>query len=359
MSMKTAGHPTLDTASDPRWESVLRRDKRADGAFYYSVRTTGVYCKPSCGARRAHPENVQFFITPAEAEKAGFRPCKRCKPDSAIDQAVANVEKVCRFIQISEATPRLQTLAKMAGMSPFHFHRSFKAVTGVTPAAYVRSHRNQRVRMSLEKSANVTEAIYDAGFSSSSRFYEHSDNVLGMTPQRYRAGGSQIRIHFAIAQSSLGSVLVAQSDKGVCAILLGDDPERLVKDLQDQFPAADLVGGDPMYEALVAQVLALLEDPGRATQLPLDIRGSVFQQKVWRALQEIPPGTTSTYAEIAQKIGMPNAVRAVARACGANSLAVAIPCHRVIRTDGKFSGYRWGVERKRVLLEQEAHAEKV
>jgi len=345
------------TTNDPRWASIVARDASADGTFYYSVKTTGVYCRPLCASRLARPENVQFHQTCTDAEKAGFRPCKRCKPNqpSVAEQNATKIAEVCRLIEKSEEMPNLGKLAAHAGMSIYHFHRTFKAVTGVTPNDYATAHRTNRVRANLERSASVTDAIYEAGFNSTSRFYESSNDVLGMTPSKFRAGGADTDIFFAIGECSIGAILVAQSQRGVCSILLGDDPALLVRDLQDQFPKANLIGDESGYEDLVAKVVGLIEKPGVGLNLPLDIRGTAFQQRVWQALQQIPLGTTATYSDIANKIGMPKAVRAVAQACGANALAVAIPCHRVIRNDGSLSGYRWGVERKRALLEREAH----
>jgi AraC family transcriptional regulator of adaptative response/methylated-DNA-[protein]-cysteine methyltransferase len=345
------------TRNDLRWPSVVARDVSADGKFYYAVKTTGVYCRPSCAARLARPENVEYFATCADAEKAGFRPCRRCKPDQASTskQNAGKIAKACRLIEKSEETPSLARLAKYVGMSVYHFHRTFKSITGLTPNDYAAAHRSQRLRSSLERSNTVTNAIYEAGFNSSGRFYENTNNVLGMTPSQFRAGGTDTDIFFAIAECSLGSILVAQSKKGICSILIGDDPASLVRDLQNQFPKANLIGDEPGYEAIVAKVLGLIEQPGIGLDLPLDIRGTVFQQRVWKALRQIPPGSTATYTEIAKKIGMPRAARAVAQACATNVLAVAIPCHRVIRTDGSLSGYRWGVERKSALLEREAH----
>jgi len=344
------------TLSDPRWPSIVARDSSADGKFYYAVKTTGVFCRPSCAARLARPENVKYFQSCVEAEKAGFRACKRCKPSQASisEQNAGKIAKACRLIEKSEEIPSLARLAKYAGMSPYHFHRTFKSITGLTPNDYAAAHRSRRLRSSLETSNTVTNAIYEAGFSSSSRFYETTNNVLGMTPSQFRAGGTDTDIFFAIAKSSLGSILVAQSKKGICSILIGDDPATLVRDLQDQFPNANLIGGEPRYEDIVAKVVGLVEHPGTGIDLPLDIRGTAFQQRVWKALQQIPPGSTATYAGIAKKIGTPKAVRAVAQACASNVLAVAIPCHRVIRTDGSLSGYRWGIERKSALLKREA-----
>lgn len=345
------------TANDPRWAALIGRDLSADGKFYYSVKTTGVYCRPSCAARPARPENVRFHLTCEDAEKAGFRPCKRCKPNEAGlgEVSAKKIAKVCRLIETSEDVPSLRQLAGSVAMSTYHFHRTFKSITGLTPTEYAAAHRRKKVSASLKRSNTVTDAIYDAGFNSSGRFYEKSNQVLGMTPSKFREGGTDIDIFFAIGECSLGSILVAQSKKGVCAILIGDDPQRLVRDLQDRFPKANLIGDESHYQELIAKVVGLIEKPGVGLGLPLDIRGTAFQQRVWKALQQVPPGSTATYAEIAAKIGMPKAVRAVAQACGANALAVAIPCHRVIRSDGSLSGYRWGVERKRVLLERESH----
>jgi AraC family transcriptional regulator, regulatory protein of adaptative response / methylated-DNA-[protein]-cysteine methyltransferase len=349
---------TAATQSDPRWASVVARSAGADGTFFYSVRTTGVYCRPSCPARPARPENVRFHATREEAERAGFRPCKRCKPDqpSLIEQHAAKVTEACRLIEMSPAMPGLEELATRAGVSPFHFHRVFKAITGLTPRAYAAAHRGERVRQELSHTRTVTAAIYGSGYNSNGRFYGESEQVLGMTPTAYRAGGANAEIRFAVGECSLGSILVARSERGVCAILLGDDPDALARDLQDKFPRATLIGGDAGFEELVAKVVGFVEAPGLGLDLPLDVRGTAFQQRVWQALREIPAGTTVSYAELAGRIGSPKAVRAVAHACAANSLAVAIPCHRVIRNDGGLSGYRWGVERKRALLRREAQA---
>jgi AraC family transcriptional regulator, regulatory protein of adaptative response / methylated-DNA-[protein]-cysteine methyltransferase len=344
--------------SDPRWASVAGRDKNADGAFYYSVQTTGVYCRPSCGARLARPENVQFHKTTDDAERAGFRPCKRCRPAglSLTASNSARIAKACRLIESSEEPIPLEKLAKAAAMSPYHFHRTFKTATGLTPADYAQAHRSERVRKTLTGGRSVTDAIYDAGYGSSSRFYESSNAVLGMTVTSFQNGGANTAIHFAIGECSLGSILVAKSDRGVCAVLIGDDPEGLVQNLQDRFPKAELIGNESGYEELVAKVVGLIEAPSVGLDLPLDIQGTAFQRRVWQALQQIPLGATATYADIARQIGMPRSVRAVAQACAANSLAVAIPCHRVVRSDGNLSGYRWGVERKRALLDRESRA---
>ncbi|HEY1864018.1 MAG TPA: bifunctional DNA-binding transcriptional regulator/O6-methylguanine-DNA methyltransferase Ada [Roseiarcus sp.] len=354
--MREPGAARTPARDEERWQAVKRRDPAFDGKFFFAVRTTGVYCRPSCASRRAKRENVSFFSTVAEAEKAGYRGCKRCRPDKlgAPDPQVLAVRHACERIASAEEAPKLAELAASAGLSPYHFHRVFKTITGVTPKAYAAQTRARRASDKLLTAGTVTEAIYDAGFNSSSRFYESTTARLGMTPGAVRRGGAGAIIRFAVGQASLGAVLVAATDKGVCAILLGDDPERLVRDLQDRFPRAELKGGDAEFERMVAEVVGLVEAPGQRLDLPLDIRGTAFQQKVWAALRAIPPGKTATYKEIARAIGQPKAVRAVAKACGANPLAVAIPCHRVVRTDGDLSGYRWGVERKRKLIDREA-----
>jgi AraC family transcriptional regulator, regulatory protein of adaptative response / methylated-DNA-[protein]-cysteine methyltransferase len=359
--MTTSLKPGLDTIAtmeDPRWAQVSARDKIADGVFWYSVATTGVYCRPSCPSRQANPKNVRFHDTIAAAEAAGFRPCRRCNPKGLSTHAenAALVAKTCRLIDEAENEPRLAELANSVELSESYFHRVFKTITGVTPKAYAVARRAARVREELGRTNTVTQAIYGAGFNSSGRFYEKASDVLGMTPSNYRAGGAREQLRFAVGQCSLGAILVAFSAKGVAAILIGNDPDALIRDLQDRFPKAQLIGGDAAFEALVAQVVGFVEAPHIGLDLPLDVRGTAFQQRVWQALRDIPPGATATYTEIATRIGAPGAVRAVAGACAANALAVAIPCHRVIRHDGALSGYRWGVERKRDLLTREARA---
>jgi AraC family transcriptional regulator of adaptative response/methylated-DNA-[protein]-cysteine methyltransferase len=343
-------------ADDPRWARILARDKRADGHLWYSIFTTGVYCRPSCPSRIANPKNVQLHDTLESARTTGFRPCKRCNPDGPSIEAgnAALVATACRIIEGSEEEPSLEALADAVGRSPSYFHRLFKAATGVTPKGYAAAHRAAKVRQGLASGSSVTEAIYDAGFNSSGRFYEKSTDMLGMTPSRYRAGGANEEIKFAVGQTSLGAILVASSKKGVVTILLGDDPDRLLRDLQDRFPKAQLIGADRDYEALVARVVGFVEAPRIGLDLPLDIRGTAFRQRVWEALRQIPAGTTVSYSDIARRIGAPRAIRAVAGACAANNFAVAIPCHRVVRNDGSLSSYAWGVERKRVLLDREA-----
>jgi AraC family transcriptional regulator of adaptative response/methylated-DNA-[protein]-cysteine methyltransferase len=355
-SIKLAAKPFSDDES--RWQSLVDRNSAADGEFVYSVKSTGVYCRPTCPSRLALRENIRFHATCEEAEAAGFRACKRCKPagESIAEHQSSIVARACRIIEESGEIPNLDDLARSVGMSSYHFHRVFKAQTGLTPRGYAVAHRTRRVRDELTRRETVTEAIYGAGFNSNSRFYESSDEVLGMTPRTFRDGGTGTTIRFAIGESWLGAILVASSEKGICAILLGDDPEALVRDLQDRFPKADLIGGDKDYEQLVARVVGFLENPSSGLDLPLDIRGTAFQQRVWEALRQIPAGSTASYAEIAGRIGQPKSVRAVAQACGANYIAVAVPCHRVVRTDGALSGYRWGVERKAQLLRREQGA---
>ncbi|MEB2651013.1 bifunctional DNA-binding transcriptional regulator/O6-methylguanine-DNA methyltransferase Ada [Pseudomonas siliginis] len=344
---------TISIEHDPRWAAVVARDPRADGQFVYAVKTTGIYCRPSSLARLPKPQNVEFFDTAELAEAAGYRPSKRASKDQNDEQHAAIIAAACRQIEACETLPALDSLAASAGLSPFHFHRVFKAATGLTPKAYATAHRSRKLRARLADGGSVTDALYDAGFNSNSRFYESADQLLGMKPTDYRAAGQNNDIRFAVGQCSLGAILVAQSERGICAILLGDDPHQLVCNLQDQFRKANLIGADREFEQLIASVVGFIEAPATGLNLPLDIRGTAFQERVWQALREIPPGNTASYAEIAQRIGAPTSMRAVAQACGANRLAVAIPCHRVVRTDGNLSGYRWGVERKRQLLERE------
>jgi AraC family transcriptional regulator, regulatory protein of adaptative response / methylated-DNA-[protein]-cysteine methyltransferase len=343
-------------ADDPRWARIVARDKMADGHLWYSVSSTGVYCRPSCPSRMANPQNVELHDTLESAKATGFRPCRRCNQDGASVEAenAALVARACRMIEDREEEPLLEELADAVGRSPSYFHRLFKATTGVTPKDYAAARRAEKVRLGLESGSSVTGAIYDAGFSSSGRFYEKSTRMLGMTPSQYRAGGANEEIRFAVGQTSLGAILVASTNKGVAAIFLGDDPDALVRNLQDRFPKAHLIGADSDYEGLVARVVGFVEAPRIGLDLPLDVRGTAFQERVWKALQEIPAGVTVSYAEIAKRIGAPGSVRAVAGACAANKLAVAIPCHRVIRNDGSLSGYAWGVERKRSLIDREA-----
>jgi AraC family transcriptional regulator of adaptative response/methylated-DNA-[protein]-cysteine methyltransferase len=344
-------------ADEARWAAVRRRDPGADGEFVFAVSTTGVYCRSTCSARPARRENVSFYATPVEAEAAGYRPCKRCRPDlpPRSEREASLIAEACRSIEAAEEAPSLAWLAGKVGLSAHHFHRVFKRVTGVTPKAYAAAHRQNRVQANLAAGSGVTETIYASGFNSSGRFYEAVSGMLGMTPSAYRKGGEGEEVCHAIGRSSLGCVLVAATRRGVCAILIGDDPAGLRDDLKSRFPKAALVEPAPGFAELVAEVVRFVDDPRHAEGLglPLDIRGTTFQRRVWEALRAIPSGETATYAEIARQVGSPHAVRAVASACGANKLAVAIPCHRVIASDGGLAGYRWGLERKRRLLERE------
>lgn len=343
------------TADAERWAAVARRDASADGHFFYAVVTTGVYCRPSCASRRPRREHVQFHDTRDAAERAGFRPCKRCRPNEPplAEQRASAIGRVCRLIERAGEMPRLATLARAAGMSRFHFHRVFRMMTGVTPRAYAAAHRARRLHRELGRSATVTEAVYDAGFNSNGRFYAAAPALLGMTPTAFRAGGAGMTIEFAVGRCVLGLVLVAATHKGVCAIMLGDNADALTRELENRFPHAEVAVAGRSFQRLVARVVTLVQEPARCADLPLDVRGTAFQQRVWQALRDIPPGSTATYADIARRIGAPRAVRGVARACAANPVAVAIPCHRVIRSNGALAGYRWGIERKRALLERE------
>jgi AraC family transcriptional regulator of adaptative response/methylated-DNA-[protein]-cysteine methyltransferase len=348
-----------DPANASKWTAVVKRDASADGRFVYAVRTTGVYCRPSCPARPPLRRNVSFFATSADATAAGFRACKRCQPDGASPGALTAdlVQRACAIIAAAETAPLLEDLAAGLGLSPFHFHRIFKAATGITPKAYFNAERARRMRKEIDDGASITSAIYGAGYGSSSRFYETAGARLGMRPRDYRQGAAGECLRFAIGDCSLGAILVAATKRGIAAIEFGDDPAMLLAALQSRFPNANLIGADPDFDALVAAVVAHVERPVRAIDLPLDIRGTAFQEQVWQALRAIPLGDTATYAEIAAAIGSPSSTRAVANACGQNAIAVLIPCHRVVRTDGGTGGYRWGIARKTALLARERDGE--
>jgi AraC family transcriptional regulator, regulatory protein of adaptative response / methylated-DNA-[protein]-cysteine methyltransferase len=355
---QTRSPETTPFATDSqRWDAVRRRDPAADTHFLYSVATTGVYCRPSCAARPARRENVAFHASAAAAERAGFRPCKRCRPDlpPRRDREAALVAEACRAIEAADELPRLSTLAAQAGLSAHHFHRMFKRIAGVTPKDYAAAHRQRRVQDELRAGTAVTDTIYAAGFNSSGRFYEAAPAMLGMTPSAYRRGGAGEAVWSAVGRCSLGCVLVAATERGICAILLGDEPKSLQRELKERFPQAQFIEPRHEFADWVAQVVRFVDDPGHAggLKLPLDIRGTAFQRRVWQALQTITAGQTASYSELARKLGQPRAVRAVAGACAANPLAVAIPCHRVVGADGRLTGYRWGLERKRRLLARE------
>lgn len=342
-----------------RWHAVVGRDHSANASFVYAVKTTGIYCRPSCAAKLARRENVRFFNTPSDAERAGFRACKRCHPrDRPLsEQHQDAVARTCRLLETADETLGLDELADAVSLSPSHLHRVFKAATGLTPKQYATAHRAQRLRDQIGGNTTITTAALNAGFRSQSRLYETSTRTLGMTPTQVRRRGKNAVIRFAVGECSLGSILVAASEVGVCAISLGDDPAVLVKELEDRFSLAELIGGDAKFEAYVAQVIALVERPSAGLNLPLDIQGTAFQRRVWELLTKIPCEQTTTYTKLAEQLGKPEAVRAVASACAANQIAIAIPCHRVVRRDGSLAGYRWGVERKAALLQLEQQAD--
>ena len=351
----TAGEEKFSD-DESRWNGIVHRDQAAEGEFYYAVKTTGVYCRPSCPSRHPKRDNVEFFDTFREAEKAGYRPCKRCRPDENSSQARLTdiIVQACRRLEEAETPIPLEQLAREAGLSRWHFHRLFKEFVGVTPKQYASARQAERFREGLETSRSVTEAIYEAGFSSSSRAYEKAGGRLAMTPSDYRKGAAGIAIRYGLAECFLGWVIVAATDKGICAILFGDDPQDLPPLVQKRFPKAELKEAGPYFSELVQQTVAFIEAPEKEFTLPLDIRGTAFQESVWNALRDIRPGATASYSEIAERLGRPKAARAVARACAANKLAVAVPCHRVMRNDGSLGGYRWGLERKQKLLQRES-----
>ncbi|MBC8074241.1 MAG: bifunctional DNA-binding transcriptional regulator/O6-methylguanine-DNA methyltransferase Ada [Deltaproteobacteria bacterium] len=338
--------------AEHRWRAVVDRDDDADGRFVYAVQTTGVFCRPSCSSRSPLRRNVEFYASPREAERAGYRACLRCHPsgEDPKRQRAATIVAACRRLEADEA-PRNDELARELGVSPFYFQRLFKQHTGVTPQAYRRRVLAERARASLPGAATVTAAVYDAGYGSSSRFYDNVGRELGMTPAIAKRAALGETVHYAVRRCSLGRVLVAWTERGVCHIALGDRELALVEALQARFARAEL----HTHDALPAWFGALLDaiDTPRALELPLDIRGTAFQQRVWDELRRIPVGETRSYAEVAAALGAPSSSRAVARACASNTIAVVIPCHRVVRSDGSLSGYRWGEARKRRLLERE------
>lgn len=358
MDMTSAMHQdalAAATLSDPRWPDVHARNSAADGRFWFAVATTGVFCRPGCGARTPRPENVRFFDTIDAAKAAGFRACKRCRPEGLSDAAANRVlvEAACQRIDSAEREPTLAELAADADQSPYHFQRMFKAALGISPKQYAKARRLQSARERLDAGSDVTTAMHDAGFGSPSRFHADARDGLGMAAHTYRDSGRNERIRYALGDSSLGRVLVAETDRGLCTILFGEDDTALVADLRTRFARADHISDDAALAAHFADVIRLVDDPAHGLDLPLDIRGTAFQQKVWSQLRRVPAGSTISYSELAARIGAPDAARAIAGACAANPLAVAIPCHRVVRADGAVSGYRWGVQRKKKLLQRE------
>jgi AraC family transcriptional regulator of adaptative response/methylated-DNA-[protein]-cysteine methyltransferase len=343
---------------DECWAALEKRDTGAAGQFFYGVKTTGVYCRPGCTSRLPLRKNTLFFETQAEAEAAGLRPCKRCRPadGSAASRHLAAIEKACALLRRSETMPTLAELADAAGVSPFHFHRVFKQITGATPRDYARMHLLGRFAERLDAGEPVTEAIYASGFGSSSRAYEAAPAGLGMTPGARRRGGDGQTIRFATVETPLGWALVAATARGICMTALADDRESLTAALRQRFPSAEVIADEAGLKDWADRIVQFITAPDHNLDLPLDIRGTAFQARVWRALQKIPLGRTASYTEIAKALGQPKAVRAVAQACAANKLALLVPCHRVIRSDGDLGGYRWGVERKRALLSREHRA---
>lgn len=349
--------PIVFSTDNQRWEALVHRDPQANDAFLYAVKTTGVYCRPGCSSRLPNQQNVTFFQTCADAEQAGFHPCKRCQPNAAGSprhQQVAAIAQICKLIETSAEPLSLKELAIAAGLSQSYFQRLFKQVVGVTPKQYAVAQRAKRVRDELHQETSITQAIYDSGFGASSSFYTGATNMLGMTPTEYKQGATGVAIRFALRESFLGWVLIAATERGICAIEFDNTPDALINQLHSRFPNAQFCEADPTFINWVEQIIAFVETPAPGLSLPLDIQGTAFQQRVWQLLQTIPSGSTTNYAAIAQRLGNPKAVRAVARACAANQLAVAIPCHRVIGSNGKLTGYRWGVDRKRALLAREA-----
>ncbi len=352
--MKTTLKPIEFKSDEDRWQAFAARDPGADGRFFAGVKTTGIFCRVLCPARLPKRENVEFFDTWQEAAAAGYRPCKRCRPMEADAEAHREaVVAACRLLDSAETAPTLAELAEQAGLSPFHFQRVFKRSVGLSPKQYYLEKRSQRMRDNLAASDRVTDAIYDAGYGSSARFYSKARETLGMKADAYRKGGRGMEISYAVQSSALGLMLVAATASGVCLICFGEDAGELEKEVTRRFPLASISESGARFKDWLARMVAFVENPGGNPDLPLDIRGTAFQRKVWAALREIPAGATETYSQVARRIGSPKAVRAVANACAENNLAVAIPCHRVVRTDGGLGGYRWGLDRKRALLDKE------
>jgi AraC family transcriptional regulator of adaptative response/methylated-DNA-[protein]-cysteine methyltransferase len=337
--------------SDRRWQAVLNRDQTADGDFYYAVRSTGIYCRPTCAARRPKRENVLFFADPEAAERAGFRACRRCQPDE-VSSRQATVLQAQQILEAADRPPTLSELGRAVGFSPFHLQRLFKQATGLSPAQYAAAHRLGRFKSHLAEGSTVTEATYAAGYGSSRAAYQSSTAELGMSPGVYRKGGQGQRIAYAVTNSPLGRMLVAATERGLSAVRFGEH-ERLIAEFAAELPRASLICDPAAVEPHVQAVREHLEGRRMQIDILLDPAGTAFQQRVWSALRQIPYGETRTYSQVAEMIGQPRAARAVARACALNPIAVAVPCHRVIRSSGKLAGYRWGIERKQALLDRE------
>lgn len=352
-STSSSSHRTL--TNDERWQAVIDRDRSVEGSFVLAVHTTGIFCRPGCPARTPRRENTSFFDSAGEAIRAGYRPCKRCKPtgESIAEEQGRVVEEVRRMIEESDTRLTLDEIAPRVGMSPGHLQRLFKAFTGLSPAEYGRSHRSYRLRSTITMSPSVTQAQHETGFGSSSQFYAATTQELGMTPTAYREGGAGQRIRFGIARWWLGYLLVAATDRGIAAIQMGDTEEALRDSVASTFPNAESVQDDADFARVLDQVVELAEHPWQTSPVALDVRGTVFQHRVWSALRQIPAGSTRTYSEVAEAIGAPTAARAVARACADNPVPLVIPCHRVVGKDGKLTGYRYGIRRKQALLDRE------
>ena len=356
MSLALESHHTIPLPEDDFWRAVVAKDARYDGQFVFAVSSTKIYCRPSCPARRPLRERVSFFLLPEAAEQAGFRACRRCRPNSArvSDPQIETVQAVCRHLDASEMDAvRLSDLAAKTGISVFHLQRTFKNIMGISPRQYLAAKRFGNFKSRVRKGQSVTNALYDAGFNSSSRLYEHSSDELGMTPATYSKGGRGVNIKYTIADSPMGRLLVAMTEKGVCSVAMGDRDVQLERALRDEFSAAKIERADSALGTIVNLVLKHLATKEQHLDLPLDIRATAFQRQVWEKLRAIPYGQTVSYGDVAKALGKPGAVRAVGHACATNPVALVIPCHRVVREDKSLGGYRWGLERKRKLLEAE------
>jgi len=340
---------------DARWAAVSENSSAADGIFYYAVITTGIYCRPSCRSKLPNRDNVEYYSSCKEAEAAGYRACRRCRPAalSKAEETELKIIHACRILEQSETRIKLDELAAHVNLSPYHFHRIFKKIVGITPKQYASKHQSHRFQTNLNTTQSITDAIYASGYGSSASAYDKNRNQLAMKPKQYRSGAAGVSIVYGLARCSLGWVIVAATDRGICAVEFGDDSSALPDQLQSSFPKARLRRGDVEFETLIAEVVDFIDSPTENFHIPLDIQGTAFQQQVWEILRQIKPGETMSYSEVAERIGKPKAARAVASACASNKLAVIIPCHRVLAKSGNLSGYRWGRNRKKKLLESE------